>query len=59
MGRSPDEVKRLKVDLFEEGCCVKGLTKDGDKLVMRKKVGVGKSVKDKHVEDAWMLVGSI
>ena len=31
----------------------------GDVLVVRKKSSVWKSVKDKHVEDIWMLVGVI
>ena len=29
----------------------KDLAKDGDKLVMRRKIGGGKTVKEKHMED--------
>ena len=35
------------------------LAVNGDVLVARKKSSVGNSVKDKHVEDIWMLVGVI
>ena len=56
--KSPDEVKELRRELFEEAV-MKGLTEEGDMLVMRRKVGVGKSVKNKHVEDVWSLVGTI
>ena len=35
------------------------LAKDGDKLVMRRKIGGGKTVKEKHMEDIWALVGAI
>ena len=36
-----------------------GLVDEGDKLVTRKKSGVGESVKDKHCGDVWSLVDSI
>jgi len=58
LSKSPDEVKELRRELFEEAV-MKGLTEEGDMLVMRRKVGVGKSVKNKHVEDVWALVGTI
>ena len=37
----------------------KDLAKDGDKLVMRRKIGGGKTVKEKHMENIWALVGAI
>jgi hypothetical protein len=40
-----------------KSCFLKSL--EGDRLVMRKKVGGGVSVKAKHVEDVWELVRSI
>ena len=37
----------------------KGLADNGDLLVMRKKVAGRKTVKEKHAEDIWTLVGAI
>ena len=37
----------------------KGLADNGDLHVMRKKVGGGKTVKEKHAEDIWTLVSAI
>ena len=37
----------------------KNLAKDGDKLVMRRKIGGGKTVKEKHMENIWALAGVI
>ena len=37
----------------------KNLADPGDVLVSRKKVGVGKTVNEKHIEDIWMLAGAI
>jgi hypothetical protein len=48
--QSASVVKRLRELLFEEAL-KDGLVVNGDKLVMRKKVGGGISVKAKHVED--------
>ena len=44
--------------LFQEAAVHK-LTENGDFLVKRKKVGSGKSIRDKHVDDVWLLVCSI
>ena len=37
----------------------KDLAKDGDKAVMRRKIGGGKTVKEKHMENIWALAGVI
>ena len=57
-GSTQDQVRDLRLALFLEA--VEGdLADGGDKLVMRKKVGGGKTVKDKHAVDVWVLVGAI
>ena len=44
--------------MFQEAVVHK-LAENSDVLVKRKKVGSGKSIRDKHVEDVWLLVCSI
>ena len=61
-------IRKLRGRLSQEVCELgdeinkavgKDLAKDGDKLVMRRKIGGGKTVKGKHMEDIWALVGAI
>ena len=56
IGCSADQVRDLRACLFADALKF-NLAVDGDVLVARKKSSVGKSVKDKHVEDIWTLVG--
>ena len=58
VGCSADQVRGLRECLFADALKF-NLAVDGDVLVARKKSSVGKSVKDKHVGDIWMLVGVI
>ena len=51
-------MRELRSALFLEAI-EKGLADNGDLLVMRKKVGSGKTVKEKHAEDIWTLVSAI
>ena len=51
-----DQVHGLRASLFTEAV-KKGLADCGDRLVTRKKVGGGKTVKEKHAEDVWSLTG--
>ena len=53
-----DQVHGLRASLFIEAV-EKCLTDCGDRLVTRKKVGGGKTVKEKHAEDVWSLTGVI
>ena len=53
-----DQVRELRLSLFEDAVR-KQLADGGDELVKRKKVGGGKAVKEKHIEDIWLLVGAI
>ena len=53
-----DQVRELRSAPFLEAI-EKGLADNGDLLVMRKKVGGGKTVKEKQAEDIWTLVGAI
>ena len=52
------QVWGLRSSLFAEAVA-KGLADVGDSLVGRKKVGGGRTVKQKYVEDVWAIVGSI
>ena len=59
----PEEANQQKVgglrsSLFAEAVA-KGLADVGDSLVGREKVGGGRTVKQKYVEDVWTIVGSI
>ena len=55
---SLDEVEFLRNCLFKKALN-DGLVSDGDVPVMRRKVGGGKSVKDKLVDDIWIIVCSL
>ena len=55
---SENQVRQLRSALFLEAID-KGVADNGDLLVMQKKVGGGKTVKEKHAEDIWTLVGAI
>ena len=52
------DVAKLRLSLFEDAK-VRDLVHKNSQLVMRRKVGGGKSVVEKHVEDIWLLVCSI
>jgi len=52
------QVQGLRGSLFAEAVG-KGLADTGDRLVMRRKVGGGKTVKEKYAEDIWALMGAI
>ena len=53
-----DQVRELRLSLFEDAVR-KDLADIGDELVQRKKMGGGRSVKEKHIDDSWLLVGAI
>ena len=55
---STEHVRELRSTLFLEAVDL-GFADCGDELVARRKVGGGKTVKDKHTEDIWELVGAI
>ena len=52
------QVRELRLSLFEDAVR-KDLADIGDELVQRKKMGGGRSVKEKHIDDSWLLVGAI
>ena len=54
---SADHVRKSRPSLFAE-VVMKELANCGDGIVVRKKVGGGKTVKEKHI-DVWLLVGAI
>ena len=51
-----DQVRELRQSLFEDAVR-KDLADIGDDLVQRKKMG--RMVKEKHINDSWLLVGAI
>ena len=53
-----DQVQGLRASLFL-AAVDKGLADTGDRLVGRKKVGGGKTAKEKYAEDTWTLVGVV
>ena len=53
-----DQVRELRLSLFEDAVR-KDLADIGDDLVQRKKMGGGRTVKEKHIDDSWLLVGAI
>ena len=53
-----EQVEQARESLFN-AAVENGLADKGDALVKCKKCGVGKSVKEKHVEDIWTLVSSL
>ena len=53
-----DQVQGLRGSLLVEAVG-KGLADTEDRLVMRRKVGGGKMVKEKYAEDIWALTGAI
>ena len=55
---SSDRLWDLRKSLFLD-VVSRNLADSGDVLVSRKKVWVGKTVKEKHIEDIWMLGGAI
>lgn len=57
VGSSGDQIRELRECLFSDALKYK-LAVDGDVLVSRRKSSVV-SVKDKHAEDIWALVGAI
>ena len=57
-GCTADQVRGLRDCLFADALSLK-LAVDGDVLVTRMKRNAGKTVKEKHVEDVWTLVGVI
>lgn len=56
-GNSGEQISGLRSSLFLEAQD-RGLADAGDELVGRRK-SAGKSIKDKHAEDIWELVGAI
>ena len=52
------EIAKLRMSLFEDAKA-NCLTHHNNQLVTRRKVGGGKSVVEKHIEDIWLLVCSI
>ena len=50
--------EKLRLSLFEDAVR-KDLADIGDDLVQRKKTGGGRTVKEKHIDDSWLLVGAI
>ena len=52
------EIAELRLSLFEDAIA-NNLAHTNSQLVTRRKVGGGKSVVEKHVEDIWLLVCSI
>ena len=53
-----DQVRELRLSLFEDAVR-KDLGDIGDDLVQRKKTGGGRTVKEKHIDDGWLLLGAI
>ena len=53
-----DQVQELRLPSFEDAVR-KDLADIGDELVQRKKMGGGRSAKEKHIDDSWLLVGAI
>lgn len=49
--------RELRLTLFDDAM-KKNLADSGDVLVSRKKTGVGRTVKEKHIDDIWCLVGA-
>ena len=60
--RSPahtnDQIKNLRCALFRD-CVKENITGKCDCLVTRRKVGTGKTIREKHVMDVWSLVCAI
>ena len=56
--KSSDKLGDLRKSLFLDAVS-RNLADPGDVLVSREKVGVGKTVKEKHIEDIWMLPSAI
>ena len=52
------QVRELRLSLFKDAVR-KDLADIGDELVQRKKMGGGRTVKEKHMDDSWLLVGAI
>jgi len=53
-----DALSNIRLALYNEAKA-KGLMEMEDQPVTRKKCAMGKSVKEKHVNDIWCVVGSI
>ena len=54
----PTLIPRLRDTLFSEAV-QRGLADTGDRMVSRRKVAGGKSIRDKHIDDVWALVCAI
>ena len=53
-----DQVRELRLSLFEDAVR-KDLADIGDDIMQRKKMGGSRTVKEKHIDDSWLLVGAI